>query len=200
VSELVAILGVLVNTAILVVYALTLRSLKRQAQTAENVARQSLSASFLQLFPVIERHHSREVAEFRRVARNDLGQQCEAARIAGKCLRDHNPAAAETASDVVNYYESIGMLIEHGGNLLPGVVNMLLDMVQVSAHDVWEILYSNIDVIHPEKLGSWAGNFENLYFRIAEHAPTLKATVGRLQRDAADSEVPPPTRENAMPA
>jgi hypothetical protein len=115
--------------------------------------------------------------------RNELELQCTNARNAKKSLEEFDPTAAKKASDVANYYESIGMLIEHGNrNLLPDVVNMLLDMVHVSAHDFWEIYHRNIVVIHPGPLGSWAGSFENLYFRISEYKPSLPATIQRLER------------------
>ena len=166
-SDWIQAVAAVINVGVLVVYAFTLAAIKRQATVAERqaaiaeaTAQQALNSSFLQLFPIVERHHSCEVADYRRFARNDLKLACDAARAAGKSLKDHNPNAAKVVSNIANYYESIGMLVEHGKmNLLPDVVNILIDMVHVSAHDIWEMFHDNMDVIHPAPLSSWAGSF-----------------------------------------
>jgi hypothetical protein len=183
--EIITLAGVIVNVAILIVYLLTLRALIKQAKTTETMAAQAVNTSFLQLFNIIEKHHSPQVAEYRRFARHELPKKCNDARVAGKSLKEHDPNASKIASDVANYYESIGMLVEHGeNNLLQDVESALIDMVHVSAHDIWEIYYENMDVIHPGKIGSWAGSFEHLYFRIAElKKPSCPATKPRLKRD-----------------
>jgi hypothetical protein len=167
------------------VAALQLDVMKQQATVAQSTASQALNAAFLELFPIIEKHHSPAVAEYRRFARNKLPKICAAARAANKKLETFDPAAAKMASDIANYYESLGMLIEHGdGKLIPDVERMLIDMVQSSAHDIWEIFHDNIDVIHrePENLGMWAGSFERLYFRIAKFNEKLPATRNILPR------------------
>jgi hypothetical protein len=148
-------------------------------------AQQALDAAFLSLFPVVERHHSSSIADLRRFARDELPLICTKARAANAKLMAFDSVAAKKASDVANYYESLGMLIQYGaGKLSPDVENMLLDMVQKSAHDIWEIFHANIDVIHrsPDNLGTWAGSFEKLYWRIAEFNPGLPASKGRLPR------------------
>ena len=162
-----------------------LKTMNSQINLAKKAAALALNASFLQVFPIIEKHHSSEVAEYRRFARHDLPNKCAAARADGKTLKEADPCAAKTASDVANYYESLGMLIVHGKNkLLSEVESMLLDMVQVSAHDIWEIFYANLDVIHesPKNIGTWAGSFERLYFRIAVFNSALPATKPKLKR------------------
>lgn len=184
-SDCIQIVGIVVNVGVLLVYLFTLFAIKRQASIAEATAKQALNASFLQLFPIIEKHHSATVAEYRRFARHELPKKCEAARSASKKLKESDPCAAKKASDVANYYESLGMLVEHGkGKILTDVEHMLLDMVQVSAHDIWEIFYDNLDVIHdnPTKIGTWAGSFEKLYRCIAEYNSALPATKSPLQR------------------
>lgn len=150
---------------------------------AKNQADQALNASFLQIFPIIEKHHSPEITEYRRFAMDELGSICNAARKAGENLKVFNPTAYKKASELANYYESISMLIEHGKkNLLPDVVNILIDMIHVSAHDIWERFYDNIDVIHPQRLGSWAGSFEELYFEIGIRKVGYPANRARLER------------------
>ncbi len=191
-ADCIQIIEIVVNVGVLAVYLFTLFAIKRQASIAETTAQiakttadQALNASFLQLFPIIEKHHSAAVAEFRRFARHDLPKKCKAARALGQKLSEFDPDAAAKASDVANYYESLGMLIEHGkSNLLPAVERMLLDMVQVSAHAIWEIFCDYLDVIHdnPDKIGSWAGSFERLYFQIAEFNPALPANRDKLSR------------------
>jgi hypothetical protein len=148
-------------------------------------AQQTLNAAFLSLFPVVERHHSSSIADLRRFARDELPQICAKARAANAKLKDFDQVAANKASDVANYYESLGMLIQHGaGKFSPDVEKMLLDMVQKSAHDIWEIFHSNIDVIHrsPDNLGTWAGSFEDLYWRIPKFNTSLPASKVRLPR------------------
>jgi len=148
-------------------------------------AQQALDTAFLSLFPVVERHHSSPIADLRRFARNELPAICAKARAVDAKLDVFDPVAAKKASDVANYYESLGMLIQYGaGKLSPDVENMLLDMVQKSAHDIWEIFHDNIRVIHrsPDNLGTWAGSFEKLYWRIAEFNPSLPASKGELPR------------------
>jgi hypothetical protein len=153
-------------------------------------AQQTLNAVFLSLVPVVERHHSPSIADLRRFARDELPQICAKARAATAKLKDFDLVAANKASDVANYYESLGMLIQHLAVINQhdksphDVENMLLDMVQKSAHDIWEIFHNNIDVIHrsPDNLGTWAGSFEDLYWRIAVFNPSLPASKGRLPR------------------
>ncbi len=191
-SDYIQIAGNIVDVGVLIVYLFTLFAIKRQASIAETTAKsaeatanQALNAAFLQLFPIIEKHHSSAVAEYRRFARHELPQKCAAARQAKQKLKEADPCAAKMASDVANYYESLGMLIEHGdGKLISDIERMLLDMVQASAHDIWEIFHENLDVIHdnPEMIGTWAGSFERLYFRIAKFNNALQATKPELKR------------------
>lgn len=55
-------------------------------------------------------------------------------------LIDVDKVAADKASDVMNYYESLGMLIEYGaGTLSPSVEKLILDMAQKYEHDILEI-------------------------------------------------------------
>lgn len=148
-------------------------------------AQQALDTALLSLFPIVEKHHSPEIADLRRFARNELPQVCAKARAANAKLSTFDPKAAEKASDVANYYESLGMLVEYGaGRLSPDVENLILDMVQKSAHDIWEIFHANIDVIHrsPDNLGTWAGSFEKLYCRIAQFNPSLLVSKEKLPR------------------
>ncbi len=182
-TDTITLIGVIVNAGILLIYAFTLNAIKRQVAVTEKAATQALNASFLQLFPIVERHHSPQIAEFRRFARDELPAKCAGARAAGMSLKEFDPKASIIASDIANYYESIGMLVEHGEkNLLSDVESMLLDMIRASAHEIWEIFFDNIDVIHPGKLGTWAGSFEYLYQRIGKYDPSRLATKPKLIR------------------
>lgn len=133
-------------------------------------AQQAQSASFLDLYPIVEKHHTPEIAQLRRFARDELPRKCAAAREKGVSLKEYDGEAARTAGDVANYYESIGMLVEFGETkILPEVTALLLDMVHVSTYDIWEIYYDNLDVIypHPEGMDEWAGSFEYLYHLVS---------------------------------
>lgn len=153
----------------------SLRISNAGVRISERTAHQAQSASFLDLYPIVEKHHSPEIARLRQFAREDLPGICASSREENMSLKDYDKKyggnASKTAGHVANYYESLGMLVEFGQEkMLPEVTALLLDMIHVSAYDIWEIFFDNLDVIYPHDDGmdEWGGSFEYLYQLIAK--------------------------------
>ncbi len=174
------VVNMVIQAAILLVYLAMAVVLYRQLRSSE---RASVTASFVQVYTFVDKHHSPKIADYRRFAREVLAQKCAEARKDGKSLKQYDLDASRKASNVANYYECMSMLLEYAGkDMYSNVQRMLLDMVHVSAYEIWEIFYENLDTIHPGHIGTWAGSWEKLYQRIGEFnedLPTRKPPVKR---------------------
>ncbi len=120
--------------------------------------------------PIIQRHHSQEITDLRRIVMTQLDSEALKAKEASKTLFQLDPKLHSEASTLANYYESLGMVLQGSWHILPDEMkSMFLAMLHNSVSKTWSLYEKHKDVIYPNRPRDWAQSYQWLFHIVDEY-------------------------------
>lgn len=138
---------------------------------------ESRNSTYIQIFDIIKRHHSPEITALRKIVLTTLDSKCKEAAKLNKCLLDYAPETHEKASELANYYESLGMFLQGGWHYFPLQVKAtFMEMLHNSVTNTWSLFSEHKAIIYTGKSPDWAGSYRWLYNECQEYRADKELT------------------------
>ena len=165
------------------------------SRAMKRIAEQQLSESRINRHlgiyaTVVKEHHTFKASEMRALFREVA--PLEAAKKAGKTIWQCNEGYGHRLTSAINYYEGLGLLLEHGHTLMPRQsVEMLLDMLHESTVNLVILINDYLPQIAPEHARSsdwaksaWWLSVQCLHYKSKTHKWAKSPGRAKAQRAA----------------